>query len=634
MVDYLIPQNIKSSHPYILAKSSLKLFVVERRQEAGAYLSSICKKTLKTERTARRLRGIILPLVPGVPRVTLPDSSVSHLLSSNEVPSVEDAHKTAITIKAAKKQLQRLQDKLFESNGVDLVAKRRWRRTPLWIAAMQCKISQVEAFIQAHEVVISPFKRLPTEILQEIFSWITLPTKQHIFSQWPTVKDVPFFVGQVCSFWRSAALKTPLLWNLFPIFVLKIRDTSRTTTQLLLLDELLLRAGTESALDFMLYTSKEDQDIRLCYHHAVLERLMQHSSRWRNVVLNLRLNLFMSIKGIMGPLTNLETLKLKIYPPVPTPLSNHREITFFSAAPRLRAVGLEGLPTSFLDLPFTQLELYEEREMVSNILTYVVPHSLYHLTHLSLSDIPASPPIIFPYLLSLNIAISTRFATFSFQSLILPSLTHLHVLSCLDEVFPSCIPMLISSAETRDDRECPLQEFGYRDAAMHFSTFEPGLLTQLLEATPRLSSLTVPLPLLEDIRRLSNVHASGCLVPRLTKCRFLIQENNDLPDEYVYPLNQLAHSRCENHHLRLTGAPMLPFGGIRDSVYICRLINLSLYFTNTTKVHAPSASARLNGYHTFYPISLSHQKTTSTKRPSAREPERTTRGRVSLASEW
>ncbi|KAJ6460598.1 hypothetical protein C8R45DRAFT_912656 [Mycena sanguinolenta] len=56
--------------------------------------------------------------------------------------------------------------------------------------------------------IASPLRRMPTEILAEIFS-ATLPSHRDIIS----VEDCPWVLTHVCSRWRAVALSIPSLWS-------------------------------------------------------------------------------------------------------------------------------------------------------------------------------------------------------------------------------------------------------------------------------------------------------------------------------------------------------------------------------------------------------------------------------------
>ncbi|KAF7342602.1 F-box domain-containing protein [Mycena sanguinolenta] len=60
--------------------------------------------------------------------------------------------------------------------------------------------------------IFSPLRRMPPELLGEIFSW-TLPSTRDIFD----TEDCPWILTRVCSSWRAVALSIPSLWSLIVI---------------------------------------------------------------------------------------------------------------------------------------------------------------------------------------------------------------------------------------------------------------------------------------------------------------------------------------------------------------------------------------------------------------------------------
>ncbi|KAJ7232207.1 hypothetical protein B0H12DRAFT_1029047, partial [Mycena haematopus] len=62
--------------------------------------------------------------------------------------------------------------------------------------------------IDAHKALISPMRRIPQDILLEIFfSCLPLEHDTHID---PAV--APLVLGRICRNWRSVAYSTPMLW--------------------------------------------------------------------------------------------------------------------------------------------------------------------------------------------------------------------------------------------------------------------------------------------------------------------------------------------------------------------------------------------------------------------------------------
>ncbi|KAJ7301661.1 hypothetical protein DFH08DRAFT_906622 [Mycena albidolilacea] len=68
-------------------------------------------------------------------------------------------------------------------------------------------------FVKSHRAVISPLRRLPSEILLEIFEHCRL---DHLtFLTAGPHRNMLWIISQVCSRWRTVALNSPMLWRRF-----------------------------------------------------------------------------------------------------------------------------------------------------------------------------------------------------------------------------------------------------------------------------------------------------------------------------------------------------------------------------------------------------------------------------------
>ncbi|KAJ6580846.1 hypothetical protein B0H19DRAFT_891174, partial [Mycena capillaripes] len=66
----------------------------------------------------------------------------------------------------------------------------------------------LEAFLEGHKALLSPVRRLPLDLIQEIF--ITcLPTRRNCVM---SASEPPVLLGRICSSWRAISLSTPRLW--------------------------------------------------------------------------------------------------------------------------------------------------------------------------------------------------------------------------------------------------------------------------------------------------------------------------------------------------------------------------------------------------------------------------------------
>ncbi|KAK6996923.1 hypothetical protein R3P38DRAFT_3068506 [Favolaschia claudopus] len=70
------------------------------------------------------------------------------------------------------------------------------------------KRKTLSGYIEEHKALISPIRRIPQDVLSEIF-FACLPTHRNCVM---TTSEAPLLLGRVCSSWRTLSLSTPRLW--------------------------------------------------------------------------------------------------------------------------------------------------------------------------------------------------------------------------------------------------------------------------------------------------------------------------------------------------------------------------------------------------------------------------------------
>ncbi|KAJ7134681.1 hypothetical protein C8R44DRAFT_771133 [Mycena epipterygia] len=64
------------------------------------------------------------------------------------------------------------------------------------------------AYVEGHKALISPVRRLPLDIIQEIFT-ACIPTHRNCVM---SASEAPVLLGRICSSWRTLSFSTPRLW--------------------------------------------------------------------------------------------------------------------------------------------------------------------------------------------------------------------------------------------------------------------------------------------------------------------------------------------------------------------------------------------------------------------------------------
>ncbi|KAF7327979.1 hypothetical protein MKEN_00378300 [Mycena kentingensis (nom. inval.)] len=125
------------------------------------------------------------------------------LLESNSAPSESEACTIRQVIASKEAQLDQIQLEIAQAASTQETAATD--RTRLVLAELLRQRDATHETLEAHRALLSPIRRIPPEILGEIF----LHTLR---GERVAAKDCPLLLLQVSSSWRAVALSTPALW--------------------------------------------------------------------------------------------------------------------------------------------------------------------------------------------------------------------------------------------------------------------------------------------------------------------------------------------------------------------------------------------------------------------------------------
>ncbi|KAJ7502549.1 hypothetical protein B0H11DRAFT_642517 [Mycena galericulata] len=115
------------------------------------------------------------------------ESPFTARLHTNFVPSDEEAEGIRIDLAFRLKELERIDERIRE------------------LSAERSKIKQ---YIDSHKALISHPRRLPADIVREIFTACLPADRNAVLS----AQEAPLILCRICSAWRNIALTTPTLW--------------------------------------------------------------------------------------------------------------------------------------------------------------------------------------------------------------------------------------------------------------------------------------------------------------------------------------------------------------------------------------------------------------------------------------
>jgi hypothetical protein len=199
------------------------------------------------------------------------DSPVTQLLSTNCIPTDHQVQQIQPIISQCENEISGLDAQVTATQAIlDKQLKQR---------------SVLEDRLESHRALLSPARRLPSDVITVIF-FQCLPTEQYPgFS----AQEAPLLLTTVCRGWRELALSNPLLWSAFHISPTSIpqswrkRDTVLHRPQIKAVEAWLARSG-RCPLSISLISRGQNKD----FESVLLNLLVQHTHRWKDI--HFRLN--------------------------------------------------------------------------------------------------------------------------------------------------------------------------------------------------------------------------------------------------------------------------------------------------------------------------------------------------------
>ncbi|KAF9482405.1 hypothetical protein BDN70DRAFT_919182 [Pholiota conissans] len=484
----------------------------------------------KIKQNAARKIGTVIPL-SFQDNELLKLSPVPDLFFSNLPPSEEETSFIRNAIAETETILATIEEELTSGTSSSQSAK-----------ALSKRRSKYQEFLRLHRCLISPLRRLPDDILSEIF-------KQAAYSKRGVFPTPPWAISQTCSDWRALALDLPLLWNYIHIDL----DEQHKTHAFLQYLDMLFHRSRSSPLDLYISCARS----KLNYNqHPTIGILTKHSERLRFLFMNMSGQTLRAFKDIKGHLCGLNSLMLRLHGPFPD-----ESIDIFEVAPQLQSLDVEGLPPpKRLIVPWSQILTYSDDCINSNARDTVLASSP------SLEDIHFNcRSLFFPRLWT--VLPSTRLEKLSrfsmefrpslsdverpperfFDGLTLPALEELRLINFYDVQVERTIKHLILRSHTslrKLELSCPSE------------SLLPGTLTAILGYMPHLTHLITTLPHHTDLSNLVLNPENPNIVPSLQTLVLHIPQGTTDGEELVKLLAALVTSRYDNGDYNYSRTPM------------------------------------------------------------------------------
>ncbi|KAK7006033.1 hypothetical protein R3P38DRAFT_3041071, partial [Favolaschia claudopus] len=188
-------------------------------------------------------------------------------------------------------------DEIFELEELLVEPRLRLAKVDGEILALRQKLYELveqrdslDAYIQSHKALMSPIRRIPLDVLEQIFI-ACLPAHRNCVM---SAQEAPVLLGRVCSSWRTLSLSAPRLWSRLHI-VLPPPDheslsrdgdiyASKTAQRLEVASAWLGRTGT---CPLSISVERNFHPNLLDLPEDLVETLIPYASRWQNLRLAL-----------------------------------------------------------------------------------------------------------------------------------------------------------------------------------------------------------------------------------------------------------------------------------------------------------------------------------------------------------
>lgn len=338
--------------------------------------------------------------------------------------------------------------------------------------------SQLVEILTRYQVVLAPHKRLPVEILQQIFRYVC----QGYNDSFPRYQDPPLLLCRVCSSWRFVIINMPEIWKSLHFF------TGHPYSRSQKLDIVRLWFSRAGSLDLSLTLTDEVEDTErhgVDFLKGVIAPFSKQFIYLHLVLPTYQIQGFFSLPpGSLDALEALHVVNLKVtMPSIP-------QWTSSLTLPSLRRLRLHLNP--LLDpkvfvMPWHQLEIFQcdsnlQLEDCHHLLLNCQKLTMFHVRIYGIKYTTPFPyEIHLPHLINLSVYLCDKESyDLFFLPLILPSLRsltlyHFDGLSWSSGMYTNLL----------DRSKCSLEELylGTVDA-------RPDQVIRILELTPLLRSIT------------------------------------------------------------------------------------------------------------------------------------------------
>lgn len=245
-------------------------------------------------------------------RIDIQRSPVPHLLTSNNPPTPSEACA--------------IKDFLSDARRTRGAIEAEIERNDEALNHLRAKQDALQISIHQHESLLSPIRRVPQDILRQIF-YLCLPIPSKISSFDNTI--APLLLTRVCKPWTQCAIASQQLWANFTI-------TSGSAPPGSLARTWISHANSIPLFPQIIFTGTSIEARRAW---PAVAQAIQYCDRWETLSVTAPENMLHRFKSIRGRLHQLKVLSITLPPGY---RYNHKT-DVFDSAPQLHKVVINNL---------------------------------------------------------------------------------------------------------------------------------------------------------------------------------------------------------------------------------------------------------------------------------------------------
>lgn len=123
-------------------------------------------------------------------------SPYAHILHTNRAPSIDEIDAIKAYLLEPEAKLRRLEAEIGRMRVI--------------LDGLESEHVKLKLYVESHKALLSPIKRIPPELLQEVFVRCLPESSRNCVMH---AREAPLLLTCICSGWREIAISTPELWS-------------------------------------------------------------------------------------------------------------------------------------------------------------------------------------------------------------------------------------------------------------------------------------------------------------------------------------------------------------------------------------------------------------------------------------